>query len=130
LASRGAGAGLSPARVRHVARRQQRQRVRQIVRGKGHVIDDAGAQFVGRTAANDVQDRGVACIQPRAGKFERRARAVDQSEQLAIERDRPRHVVGEDREVVHRGDGHGIPRWRSGRTGIISSGRLASEARE
>src|SRR5690242_3647640 len=73
---------------------------------KTHVVDHAGLELVARTPTDDVEDRVIARVEPCAGKRERRTPSLDEAEQIAIEVDRPGHVVGQDREVIHGGGGH------------------------
>ncbi len=71
------------------------------LRRERHVIDDAGAELLARLATDDVQNRVVARVHPRPGKPEIGTRAVGETHELRVELDRPRHVVGEDGEMIH-----------------------------
>src|SRR5438046_6476662 len=107
-----AGADLAPIRMLDAERRQIGQRVGETDGRERHVIDYAGFEIGAGTAADDVENRRSARIQPGARKIERRARTIAQPKQLAVETYGAGHVVGQDREVIHRGRGHrGILLW-------------------
>ena len=62
-----------------LARVERRERRREARRGERHVVDDAGLELARAAAADDVQDRLLAGVEPRAGKAERRAEGLRSS---------------------------------------------------
>src|SRR5204862_4497564 len=99
--------GEPPAIVGKPACLELRDRRGESVRRERHVIDHPGFQLAGRPATDDVQDRLAVCVEPCAGKIERRPRAGDEPEEIAIEARGRVHVVGQNREVIHGSCGHG-----------------------